>query len=155
MQKEALNSIFLKGVRAGQTVTMAEVKKLVAGHQILSVLTHYKTRLKQVVNYLNYKARSSAAKTTPPSTVAPVATKVTDWLSQTPDRPTRASVRRHEWDPEDEKVLTAAFKKYTTLPKTDKIRNILASDPDLKFILDREGWSQVYNKLKNMYCAKK
>jgi len=60
-----------------------------------------------------------------------------------------------EWDVEDVKLLSKAFKKHPTLPTMEEIRKILPGDPALKALLDREGWTRVYNKLKNTYRAKK
>ena len=88
MQKEALTSIFGKEVRAGQTVTMAEVKEHTKNHPILSVLTTKDSHLKQVVNFVNYQAKTLSLQGSPPSTIAPVQTRVTNWLKQVSDRPT-------------------------------------------------------------------
>jgi len=155
MQKEALTSIFGKQVRAGQTVTVAEVKERTKNHPILSVSTTKDSCLKQVVNFVNYQAKTSSVQGSPPSTIAPVQTRVTDWLNQVSDHPTRTSARRLQWDVEDVKLLSKAFKKHPTLPTTGGIRKILASDSALKALLDQEGWTRVYNKLKNTYRAKK
>lgn len=66
MQKEALTSIFSKEVRAGQTLTMAEVKERTKNHSLLSVLTIKDSRLKQAVNFVNYQARTSSVQGSPP-----------------------------------------------------------------------------------------
>jgi len=157
MQKKALTSILGTEVRAGQTVTMAQVKERTKNHPILCVLTTKDSRLKQVVNFVNYQARTSSVQGLPPptTTIAPVQARVTDWLNQVSDRPTRTSTRRLEWDVENVKLLSRVFKKYPTLPTTEDIRKILGSDPELKALLEREGWTRVYNKLKNTYRAKK
>lgn len=108
-----------------------------------------------MVNFVNYKAKTSSVQGSPPSSIAPVETRVTNWLNQFSDRPTQTSARRLEWDAEDIKLLTKAFKKHPCLPKTDEIRKILASDPELKVLLDREGWSRVYNKVKKHVLRQK
>ena len=137
-------------------MTMAEVTQRTKNHPILCVLTTKDNRLKQVTNFVNYPARASSVQGSPPTTtIAPVQARVTDWLNQVSDRPTRSSARRLEWDAEDVKLLSQAFKKYPTLPTTEDIRKILGSNPELKALLEREGWTRVYNKLKNTYRAKK
>ena len=71
MQKEALTSIFKKEVSANQTVTMAEVKERTKKLPILCVLTTKDSRLKQVVNFVNYQARTSSVQGSPPTTAIP------------------------------------------------------------------------------------
>jgi len=155
MQKVVLTAAFAKPIKSAQTLTMSEVKEQLKSQPTLSSLATTETRLKQVVNFVNYKARTSSVQGSLPPSIAPVETRVSNWSVKSDDRPTHTSARRTKWDENDMKVLPRALKKHAYLPSTHIIREILASTAELRALLDQEGWLRMYNKVKNMYCAPK
>ena len=160
MQKEELMNVFREDIHAGRPVKASQVRERIKVIKILSVLTTSDQRMKSVQNYLNYEARkyalSQSQGSSPPASVAPADDKVSSWLDKYDEPSTRTtSAKRTEWSADDVAMLAKALKKYIYFPSTEKIREILASDSDIQALLDREGWSSVYNKIKNMYCTKK
>ena len=64
------------------------------------------------------------------------------------------SGKRQEWDEADTTALEKTFKKYPSLPSTAQIKGILRDQRNLADILDREGWTRVYTKIKNIFKKK-
>ena len=82
--------------------------------------------------------------------------KVTSWLNTLDDPSTRTtSAKRTDWDPKEAAHLPKVFRKFDKLPPMYVIRKIMASDPMLREILERDGWSRIYNKVDNEIRAKK
>jgi len=134
---------------------MEIVQTRMARNSILATLAT-KPRVKQVVNFVNELVRKQGKTATPPPAKPPAEAKSANWLDQFDDPETRSqSIRRMEWDPEDSEKLKRAFKGYRKLPTTFVIRTILNGDTELSAIKSREGWTRVYNKIKNIFRNKK
>ena len=157
MQKEELKEMFEDNIANGRPVKLHEVRDRIRGVTILSVLAADKTKTKQVANFVNFLARKSAEGESLPSTEVGARSKVLSWLDKLDDPSTRSatSTLRTEWDKKEAKHLEKVFSKFSTLPPTYVIRQVLDGDAKLKGILQRDGWPRIYNKLKNMYRGKK
>ena len=118
----------------------------------LYFLSFSKTRVKQVVDFVNYAAQTKCAKVDPPRTKQTTQAKVTSWLDDFDDSSTRSNAsKRNEWDPEDTALLIEAFKDFSELPSTTQIRTVINRDMRLQRLLDASKWDRVYNKLKNIF----
>lgn len=73
--------------------------------------------------------------------------KVTKWMEDFDDPSSRTS-KRETWDEMDTKILEERFKEYKSLPKTTVIRDLLGKDDEMYVILNREGWTRTYTKIK-------
>lgn len=119
---------------------------------VLASLSHNRSRVKQVVNHVNYTMRKLAKTATPPA-AEPPSDKLNSWLDVYDDPSSRTS-RRSEWSEQDTSRLERGFQSFNKLPSTAHIRTILKGNTELFTILVREGWTHVYNKLKNMFKKK-
>lgn len=100
-----------------------------------------------MVNYVNYLAAKSPSKT-PKNLPEASTSKVDSWLGDFDNPSTRSTGRRELWDERDSKLLERKFKNHDTLPSTVIIRNRCQNDNDLFEIVQREGWSRLYTKIK-------
>ena len=113
-----------------------------------------KSRVKQVVNYVNYQVQKEIS-ASPQDLPAATTSKVHSWLFNVDDPSSRSSGRRETWDEEDTKLLERKFRKEDSLPSTVVIRTMCQKDKDLVEILDRKGWNRLYTKIRNMFKKKK
>lgn len=148
--KEAIKRVFGKEISNGKNITIEEAQKRCCTTAVLSPLAVSKKRVKQVVNYVNYLAAKSPSKT-PKNLPEASTSKVDSWLGDFDDPSTRSTGRRELWDERDCKLLEKKFKNHDTLPSTVIIRNMCQNDNDLFEIVEREGWSRLYTKIKNMF----
>ena len=156
LQKSQVEWLFKKEIDCQSKVTMEIVQTRMARNSILATLATKPSRVKQVVNFVNELVRKQGKTATPPPAKPPAKAKSANWLDQFDDPETRSqSIRRMEWDPEDSEKLERAFKGYRKLPTTFVIRTILNGDTELSAIKSREGWTRVYNKIKNIFRNKK
>lgn len=155
-QKQQLEKVFKAELEGQLPLTMEVAQRKMSLNTILSPMSSSHSRVKQVVNYINYLRKQSQRTATPTAAEPkpePEAAKVLNWLDDFDDPSTRSS-RRSEWDAQDTKRLETAFKDFTKLPATAHIRTIMRGKTELHTILKREGWTRVYNKIKNMFKKK-
>lgn len=152
-QKEAIKKVFNREITAGTKVSKATVQNRCCTTPVLAVLASSLKKVKQVVNHVNYIIDSSP-KSLPTELPKPTTSKVHGWLDEFDDRSTRSSGKRQEWDEADTTALEKTFKKYPSLPSTAQIKGILRDQRNLADILDREGWTRVYTKIKNIFKKK-
>ena len=153
-QKAATLKAFDKEITAGTKVSKALAQNRCGTTAALSVLSPSMAKVKQVVNHVNYIIEKKGGTLTPQSDEQTSPSKVTSWLHNYDDRSTRSSGKRQEWDGDDTKAIETTFKQHSSLPSTTEIKKILKQDTKLYFILEREGWSRVYTKVKNIFKKK-
>lgn len=127
-------------------------QRKMALNTVLGTLSNNLSRVKQVVNHVNYTIRKRASTATLPA-AEPPSDKISSWLDEFDD-PSSRTTRRSEWDEHDTRRLERAFQSFNKLPSTATIRSILDEDNELNTIRKREGWTRVYNKIKNMFKKK-
>ena len=136
-------------------ITMELVQKRMGLNPLLSHLSVSRIRMKQVVNYINHQVRKEKGTTPPPADQPAVQTKVSNWLDNFDEPSARSSSsRRTEWDDNDTRRLEKAFSKHTKLLSTATIHAIMDNDPELSIIKQREGWTCLYSKVKNLFKKK-
>ena len=151
-QKDKIRSTFAKEIEAGTKVTMNEVQRTLRSVPKLCILSYSKNRVKQVVNFVNYVAKTQPAEAALPKIQQTTEAKVTSWLDDFDDPSTRSKAsRRNEWDPEDTALLMEAFQDFSELPHTTQIRAIISRDVRLQRLLEESKWDRFYNKLKNIF----
>ena len=151
-QKKQIAYVFRAELAGDLLLTVEVAQRKMALNTVLEPLSKNRTRVKQVVNHVNYTIKKHASKTSLPAAEPPSA-KVTAWLDVYDDPSTRSS-RRSDWDEADTRLLERAFASYKDLPSTTSVRTILRGNTELLTIFEREGWTRVYNKLKNMFKKK-
>lgn len=155
MQKSQVKWLFKKEIEHQAKVTMEVVQTRMAGNSILAALATKPTQVKQVVNFVNELVKKQGKTATLPAAKPPAEAKSDGWLDQFDDPESWSqSSRRMEWYPEDAEKLERAFKEYKNLPNTYTICSILDGDMELNAIRRREGWTRVYNKIKNIFRRK-
>ena len=151
-QKKHIMSTFAKQIQSGAKVSVSEVQRTLRSDPNLYFFSYSKSRVKQVVNFVNYAAKTERAKATPPQIEETPQAKVTNWLDDFDDPSTRSNAsKRNEWDPEDTALLKEAFKDFSVLPSTTQIRAVISQNSRLQTLLDGSRWARLYNKLKNMF----
>ena len=155
IQKSQINSTFKKEIENRVTITMEVAQKKMRFNPLLNNLSMSRARVKQVVNYVNHLVRKEQSTTKLPEAQLTTQMKVSDWLDDFDEpSPRSSSSRRTEWDHEDTQRLEKAYSKYHKMPSTATIRSIMDNDPQLSIIKEREGWNQLYNKIKNLFKKK-
>lgn len=152
-QKEAIARLFHTEIERGQKITLEKAQSKCCTTAVLSVLTTSKKRVKQVVNHVNYlidKRPNPTLKDLPAEKPA----KVDTWLDDFDDPSSRSSGRRESWSEADTKAMQRKFRNYDSLPSTATIRQLCQSDDQLYTILNREGWTRTYTKIKNLFKKK-
>lgn len=134
-QKAAILRVFVAEITAG-----TKVSKATAQNRCCTT----------AVNHVNYLTESRP-RNPPKKLEEPSTSKVHGWLDSFDDPSTRSSGKWQEWDEDDGKAIEKAFKKYPTLPSTTEIRGVFKQDTKLYTILNREGWTRAYTKVKNIF----
>ena len=103
MQKTQIKRTFNGEIAGKVSFTIEEAqKKMTTGNSILSVLSTNPSRVKQVVNFVNYLVTRDVSTSTPPTAEPPAEAKVNRSLDDFDNPSTRSSsIRRSEWDKED------------------------------------------------------
>ena len=155
IQKGQINRTFNKEIENRVTVTMEVAQKKMCLNPLLNNLSMSRAKVKQVVNYVNHLVRKEQSTTKLPEAQPTTQMKVSGWLDDFDEpSPRSSSSRRTEWDHEDTQRLEKAYSKYHKMPSTATIRSIMDNDPQLSIIKEREGWNQLYNKIKNLFKKK-
>ncbi|KAL9977968.1 hypothetical protein ACROYT_G015437 [Oculina patagonica] len=151
-QKKQIEYAFRAELAGNTPLTIEAAQRKMALNTVLGPLSNKSSRVKQVVNHVNYTIKKHTSTATLPA-AEPPSDKITNWLDVYDDPSSRTS-RRSEWDEQDTITLDRAFKSYNKLPSTATIRTTLRADTNLLIIFKREGWTRVYNKLKNLFKKK-
>ena len=151
-QKTAILRVFDKEITAGTKVTQELMQKRCCTTAVLSLLATSVSKVKQVVNHVNYLIDSRPR--SPPKKVEESTSKVHRWLEDFDDPSTRSSGRRQEWDQDDSVAIKKAFKSYPTFPTMTEIKGLFKKDTKLYTIFYTEGWTRVYTKVKNIFKNK-
>lgn len=153
-QKEAIECVFNDEITTGKKTTIEEAQKKCCTTAILSSFSMTKSRVKQVVNYVNYQVQKKIS-ASPQDLPAATSSKVDSWLFDVDDPSIRSSGQREHWDEADTALLKRKFLKEDSSPRTTIIRAMCAKDNHLHQILEREGWERFYTKIKNMFKKKR
>lgn len=62
--------------------------------------------------------------------------------------------KRFSWAKTDEEIIKIAFREYESCPNKATINSVFAKTPGMKDILDRNGYSRCYEKVKTVYKQK-
>lgn len=149
-QKAPILRVFHAEITVGTKVSKATAQNRCCTTAVLAVLGTSMNKVKQVVNHVNYLIESRP-RNPPKKLEEPSTSKVHGWPDSFDDPSTRSSGKRQEWDEDDSKAIEKAFKKYPTLPSTTEIRGVFKQDTKLYTILNREGWTRAYTKVKNIF----
>ena len=152
-QKEAILKVFATEIKTGQKVNLEIVQKKCCTTSILSSLSFSKSRVKQVVNHINYII-SKEPVTVPHDVPQPSTSKVDSWLDEFDDPSTRSSGRQKSWAEADTQLMKTRLKTYDALPSTVVLRTLFNNDTALCEILHQEGWQRTYDKIKNIFKKK-
>ena len=153
-QKAAVLKAFNREITVGTKVSKALAQSRCCTTAVQAVLASSMTKVKQVVNHVNYIIESETRTPPPQSDRQMSPSKVTDWLQNYDDPSTRSSGKHQEWDASDTNAIETAFQKHSSMASTTDIKRIFKQDIKLYSILDREGWSRVYAKVKNIFKKK-
>lgn len=153
-QKEAILKVFATEIKTGQKVNLEIVQKKCCTTSILSSLSFSKSRVKQVVNHINYIISKEPVKV-PRDVPQPSTSKVDSWLDEFDDPSTRSSGRQKSWAEADTQLMETRLKTYDALPSTVVLRTLFNNDTALYEILHGEGWQRTYDKIKNIFKKKK
>ena len=145
--------MFNREITAGTKVSKATAQNRCCTTPVLAVLAFSMKKVKQVVNHVNYIIESSP-KSPPTKLPKPTTFKVHGWLDELADRSTRSSGKRQEWDKAESAALEKTFKNYPLLPSTAQMKGILRQKRKFSYIFDKEGWTRVYTKIKNIFKKK-
>jgi len=151
-EKAAILRVFEREIRTGTKVTKETAQKRCCTTAVLALLATSMTKVKKVVNHVNYIINTRPRSL--PNESEQSTSKVHKWLQDFDDPSTRSSGRRQEWDIEESQAIEKAFAKFHTLPSTAEIKHVLKQDTKLYAILHREEWTRVYTKVKNIFKKK-
>mgnify|MGYP000415196271 FL=1 len=151
-EKAAILRVFEREIRTGTKVTKETAQKRCCTTAVLALLATSMTKVKKVVNHVNYIINTRPRSL--PNESEQSTSKVHKWLQDFDDPSTRSSGRRQEWDIEESQAIEKAFEKFHTLPSTAEIKHVFKQDTKLYAILHREEWTRVYTKVKNIFKKK-
>ena len=105
-QKEAIHNLFYQNIKNKVNFMSSYVRNKWCTSSVLGKLALQKTRVKQVINLINYlKAREDTASPDKLPATSAGSAKVKSWLDDFDDPSTRSSGKRAVWDEEETKPL--------------------------------------------------
>ncbi|KAJ7375854.1 hypothetical protein OS493_038384 [Desmophyllum pertusum] len=153
-QKEAIKQVFKEEISNGKKTTIEEAQRKCCTTSVLGALSFSKSRVKQIVNHVNYLVGPPRPTVSPqdlPVATGPVDRWALDLATSSGSTSSFGSRTRLVWNETDATLLERKFRHEPSLPTTTTIRAMLSGDRFLNEILERKGWQKVYDKLKNMY----
>ena len=136
--RHAARELFAKELQSGNQLRINEVRNKMCTHNLLRPHACYKTRVLQVVEYLN-----TIATTTPPSTnipSIPQQSATDEWLSGLESQSTRSTTSgRQYWDQDDTAFLENRFADDLKSYQRFDIKSLFLKEDRLRQILEQEG----------------
>lgn len=152
-QKQAIDRVFADDISRRHNVKIDLVQRKCCTTAVLSVLASSKKRVKQVTNYVNHLIGKQPA-IDPKELPQPTASRTERWLEEFDEPSSRSTSRREAWDYEKAELLEKRFLTFTSLPSTYEIKGILQNESGMTRILEEEGWTRTYTKIKNLFKAR-
>ena len=154
--KELLLVMFEDDINANAKLTIEDVEERISSSSdLLHLLASGKT-LKQAINHIRYQQRKTAKTTLSIMQKKQAKTSETtdEWLVKTTDVRSLSGHSRTQWDQADTEELEEFYVNFTVCPDKSQILAHMESSR-LKHILDKEGFSRCYQKVKNLFKKKR
>ena len=148
-QKLAITTVFTEELANNIPLTTSVVSERMASSSTLKDLATSSSSIKRVVNYLTYQQRKSPDRPHPPSSTVSTFSRVGKWVSAIEETASRTS-SREVWSAEDTAMITGHLKKFQRCPDKATIEQLFDESGQLANIVEREGFSRCYEKVKNI-----
>ena len=147
-EKRAIKDMFAVEIETGEELHIKTVRNKMCTRIVLRKLVNSKNKVKQVQNHVNYLIQKKPA-------LAPkqLPAKRDEWDIDADV--SEKSGPRQAWDDVDTKQIIKAFKDFKSCPSKDQIRKIFNSSDNLFGILEKEGFTRCYEKVKSIKKKKK
>ncbi|KAJ7386110.1 hypothetical protein OS493_012454 [Desmophyllum pertusum] len=140
-QKEAIKQVFKEEISNGKKTTIEEAQRKCCTTSVLGALSFSKSRVKQIVNHVNYLVGPPRPTVSPqdlPVATGPVDRWALDLATSSSSTSSFGSRTREVWNETDATLLERKFRHEPSLPTTTTIRAMLSGDRFLNEILERK-----------------
>ena len=148
-QKLAISTVFAEELAKNIKLTKPVIIEKMARNTTLKDLTSCPSSIKRVANYLAYQQRRSPDRPHRPSSTVSTFSRVGKWVSALDETASRVSLRE-VWSAEDTATITEHLEQFKRCPEKATIEQLFDESDQLRKILEREGFSRCYEKVKNL-----